>query len=111
MRNQNSRRWRDGRPLLGAPGSTIEKCSYPRLSRENFRNGTYFRFLTFAGLRAFAAGLVFFAARLGGAFDKLGAGFAVGFTTGLAAGLTTGLADFFTLGEVSLLRWTSVKRT
>ena len=36
-RNQNRRRERDGLPRRTTPGSMIEKCSYPRLSRENFR--------------------------------------------------------------------------
>jgi hypothetical protein len=34
-----------------------------------------------------------------------------GFARGLTADLVTGVADLFTLGEVSLLRWTGVKRT
>ena len=40
VRNQNSTRGRDDLPRRPALGSTSEKCSYPRLSRENFRKGT-----------------------------------------------------------------------
>ena len=91
VRNQNSTRWRDGLPRRGTPGSTMAKCSYPRLSRENLRNGTYFRFCAFAGFRALATGFVFFAAGFA-ALRRRPGGFRDGFAGRLAIGFFAGRA-------------------